>query len=215
MGLHARAAERPSRKMTEQIDIEFAPPLPPPAVEPEPESEREPEPEPEPEPVIEKPKPKLTPRNQAMKPVAARETPAPTTGSSLPVSDEGTLPPAEPGEGVPGPELVATPAPPPRPPPPPPPPVIEAREGANYKNNPRPPYPRLAQREGWEGKVLLLVRVTPQGRVAKATVKQSSGRSVLDEAALEVVKSWSFVPATQGGSPVAGTVSVPFEFHLN
>jgi TonB family protein len=73
----------------------------------------------------------------------------------------------------------------------------------------------LKQREGWEGKVVLRVKVTPQGKVASATVQKSSGRSVLDDAALEIVQSWSFMPATQGGVPIAGTVSVPFEFQLN
>jgi protein TonB len=37
---------------------------------------------------------------------------------------------------------------------------------------------------------------------------------VLDEAAVEAVKTWSFVPATQGGAPVGGSVVVPIVFHL-
>jgi protein TonB len=93
--------------------------------------------------------------------------------------------------------------------------VIEAKEGANYLKNPRPPYPRLALREGWEGKVVLRVKVLPNGKVGGATVQKSAGRSVLDDAALEIVKSWTFVPATQGGAPIAGWVSVPFEFQIN
>jgi protein TonB len=46
-------------------------------------------------------------------------------------------------------------------------------------------------------------------------VQKSAGRSVLDDAAIEIVKSWTFVPATQGGVAIAGWVSVPFEFQIN
>ncbi len=209
-GLHAHASERHTKTLTKQIDIELAPPPPPPPPPPEEEP-----PPPPPEPQKEQPKPKpLAPRPQPVKQVAVQKDPPPENlGSSLPVSDEGTLPPAEPGVGIPGPEPAQ--APPPAPLPPPPPPILEPKEGANYKNNPRPPYPRLALREGWQGKVILRVKVTPQGKVAGAAVQKSSGRSVLDDAALEIVRTWTFVPATQGGQPVAGTVSVPFEFHLN
>ena len=100
------------------------------------------------------------------------------------------------------------------PPPPPPAPVIEAKEGANYLKNPRPAYPRRAQREGWQGSVLLRVRVLASGRPGDIAVQKSSGHEALDEAAAEAVKAWTFVPATQGGNPIAGWVNVPIEFRL-
>jgi protein TonB len=81
--------------------------------------------------------------------------------------------------------------------------------------NPRPRYPRLALKEGWEGKVILRIKVLPNGKVGGVTVQQSAGRTVLDEAALEVAQNWTFVPATQGGKPIAGWVLVPVEFHTN
>jgi protein TonB len=93
--------------------------------------------------------------------------------------------------------------------------VIEAKEGANYLKNPRPDYPRIALREGWEGKVILRVKVLPTGKVAGASVQTSAGRGALDEAALATVKDWTFVPATQGGKPIAGWVTVPIEFRIN
>jgi protein TonB len=37
---------------------------------------------------------------------------------------------------------------------------------------------------------------------------------VLDEAAINAVKKWSFVPATQGGLAVGGVVTVPIVFRL-
>jgi protein TonB len=92
--------------------------------------------------------------------------------------------------------------------------VIEAHEGANYLKNPRPPYPAIAQRRGWQGDVLLRVRVSPDGRAAGAVVQRSSGYDLLDQAAVEAVRSWVFVPARQGGVAVAGFVSVPIVFRL-
>jgi protein TonB len=71
-----------------------------------------------------------------------------------------------------------------------------------------------AKREGWQGTTLLQVQVQPTGRPSAVKVQKSSGRDVLDEAALEAVSMWTFVPATQGGAPVAGYVTVPIVFRL-
>jgi periplasmic protein TonB len=100
------------------------------------------------------------------------------------------------------------------PPPPPPAPIVQAHEGAGYLRNPRPPYPDLAQRRGWEGEVLLRVRVSPAGKVEEAVLRRSSGRGVLDEAALAAVRGWTFVPARRGTTPIAGSVEVPIVFKL-
>jgi periplasmic protein TonB len=136
--------------------------------------------------------------------------PAQEPTSALPVSDEGTLPPAPAGTVT---QVAVAPAPFALPAPPPP--IVEAREGANYSKNPRPPYPHLAQREEWEGTVTLRVQVLPSGRPGVAQVQKSAGHTVLDEAAIDAVKGWSFVPATQGGRPVAGWVTVPIAFQLH
>jgi protein TonB len=100
------------------------------------------------------------------------------------------------------------------PPPPPPPPIVQAHEGAGYLRNPRPPYPELAQRRGWEGEALLRVRVSAAGKVEEAVLRRSSGRGVLDDAALAAVRGWTFVPARRGTTPIAGSVDVPIVFKL-
>jgi protein TonB len=100
------------------------------------------------------------------------------------------------------------------PPAPPPPPVLQAHEGAGYLRNPRPPYPEMARARGWEGQVVLKVRVAASGRAEAVAVKRSSGRRLLDDAALEAVRRWAFVPASQGGTAVAGWVEVPLVFTL-
>lgn len=93
-------------------------------------------------------------------------------------------------------------------------PVTEATGYAGYLNNPPPEYPAFAQRQGWEGKVILRVRVLANGKAGGVEVKQSSGRKTLDEAAQEVVKTWVFAPAKRGNTPIDGWATVPIEFRL-
>jgi len=91
----------------------------------------------------------------------------------------------------------------------------EADYRANYKSRPNPPYPRLAQRRGWQGKVLLRVKITADGRSANVSVQQSSGHEMLDEAAVEAVRGWTFNPARRGDRAVESTVTIPISFNLN
>lgn len=94
-------------------------------------------------------------------------------------------------------------------------PITLPSADANYLHNPAPEYPEFAQTQGWEGTVVLNVFVLPNGKVKNIEVKQSSGRKVLDEAALQTVKRWSFVPAKQGDTTVEAWVEVPIDFRLS
>lgn len=79
----------------------------------------------------------------------------------------------------------------------------------------RPPaYPWLAWLQGWEGMVMLRVRVKPDGRPAQVRVVSSSGHAMLDDAAQQAVSRWEFLPATRGGHAVVSTVDVPVRFRL-
>lgn len=89
-----------------------------------------------------------------------------------------------------------------------------AKANAAYLHNPKPEYPPIARRRQWEGRVILRVRVLAAGTVAAATVETSSGHEVLDEAALEAVRRWHFVPAKRGGQAVDSVVNVPINFNL-
>ncbi|MGR9086235.1 MAG: TonB family protein [Gammaproteobacteria bacterium] len=91
----------------------------------------------------------------------------------------------------------------------------EANYRANYKSNPKPEYPRIALSRGWQGKVLLRVRVTASGQSDGIAVQQSSGYKQLDQAAIKAVRFWTFIPAKRGERPVASTVTVPIQFKLN
>lgn len=75
-------------------------------------------------------------------------------------------------------------------------------------------YPRLARQRGWEGKVILEVEVSAQGKPVSVRVVHSSGYPQLDEAAIETVTAWRFTPARRGNESLADTVHVPIEFRL-
>jgi|CXWL01.1.fsa_nt_gi protein TonB len=91
----------------------------------------------------------------------------------------------------------------------------EASSNANYGTNSKPKYPALARSRGWQGKVLLRVRVTAEGLSEAVTIHRSSGHEVLDESAVAAVEKWRFIPAKRGNTAVACTVIVPIIFTLN
>jgi protein TonB len=103
----------------------------------------------------------------------------------------------------------------PTPTPPPTPVLTKAHADAGYLRNPAPRYPEFAQDKGWEGTVLLNVHVLPNGKPKAVEIKQSSGRKILDDSAIQAVKRWSFVPAKLGDIPTESWVEVPIDFRLS
>ncbi|MDO8207918.1 MAG: energy transducer TonB [Gallionella sp.] len=85
---------------------------------------------------------------------------------------------------------------------------------ARYLNNPRPAYPMAARRMGWQGRVILNVEVLAEGACGEVSVLHSSGHEVLDNAAMNTVKSWRFVPAKRAGRIVTQWFKVPIVFSL-
>jgi len=88
------------------------------------------------------------------------------------------------------------------------------RYNAAYLSNPPPAYPLAARRRGIEGTVLVRAEVAAGGECLRAELKKSSGAEVLDQAALEAVKKWRFVPAKRGNQAVIAWVEVPITFKL-
>ena len=85
---------------------------------------------------------------------------------------------------------------------------------ADYLNNPRPPYPMVARRMGFHGKVILNVEVLAEGKAGQVLLKQSCGHDILDNAALQTVRTWRFTPARHSGHPVTQWFLVPIKFSL-
>jgi periplasmic protein TonB len=86
--------------------------------------------------------------------------------------------------------------------------------GAAYLRNPAPNYPLAARRTGQQGTTTVRVLVTPEGLPARVDLEKSSGSMHLDNAAVEAVKGWRFVPARRGTEAVEGWVLVPIVFRL-
>jgi periplasmic protein TonB len=84
-----------------------------------------------------------------------------------------------------------------------------------YRSNPKPEYPLPSLRRHEEGVVLLDVVVGPDGSPAAITLNRSSGHPLLDRAALDGVRVWTFEPARVAGVPVSKMKVVPIRFSLS
>jgi len=84
-----------------------------------------------------------------------------------------------------------------------------------YRSNPKPEYPLPSLRRREEGVVLLNVVVQPDGLPGAISLHRSSGHPLLDRAALEVVRRWTFEPARAAGLAVSSLVVVPVRFALS
>jgi protein TonB len=92
--------------------------------------------------------------------------------------------------------------------------IIPPKFNADYLDNPAPGYPSRSKRDGEQGKVLLRVLVNSNGFPDKVEVSKSSGFARLDNAALQAVEHWKFVPARQGTQAIVASVIVPVSFIL-
>ena len=94
-------------------------------------------------------------------------------------------------------------------------PAIGSSYRAAYLSNPAPPYPAAARRLKLQGTATVRVMVNADGHPTSVILEKGSGAGILDEAALEAVRHWSFVPARRGDKAVAAVVDVPVRFRLN
>lgn len=81
-------------------------------------------------------------------------------------------------------------------------------------NRVEPTYPSASRRAGEEGTVRLKVLVDEKGRPRDVTVASSSGFARLDQAAMEAVRKWRFVAATDGSNPISAWTQVAITFRL-
>ena len=105
----------------------------------------------------------------------------------------------------------------PPPPPPPPPPPAPVRVGGAIKQptkikDQRPVYPPIAQSARVQGVVIIEAVIGPDGRVQEAKVLRSI--PLLDAAALDAVKQWTYTPTLLNGQPVPVIMTVTVNFTL-
>ena len=200
--LPAAAPEPPANvELIQQIVKEAPqpkPPAPPAAMvkTPVPAQAKRPEPRSE---IMEQPVAEVVPQKNL---AAVRQTPPPAQPAPRPLDEDRT-----PAQGEPEPAaqpVFAVPEPPPV--------LVEAEP--LYRNNPPPEYPSRARRRHLQGTVLLDLLVTAEGLVATVALHESSGHSLLDEAAKRAVIRWQFTPGTRNGVPIPMHVLVPVRFQL-
>lgn len=78
----------------------------------------------------------------------------------------------------------------------------------------RPPYPRRAREQGWHGRVIVRLEISPDGTVESSAILKSSGYEILDDGAIKAATQWTFEPAKNGAFTVATTVNIPIQFDL-
>ncbi|MBM3617047.1 MAG: energy transducer TonB [Alphaproteobacteria bacterium] len=82
--------------------------------------------------------------------------------------------------------------------------------------NPPPHYPEFARKQGYEGVVMLQVKISPWGHPDEVLVVGSSGYEMLDLAAANGVRDWRFEPARNNqGDFVSTTLRLPIVFKLD
>jgi protein TonB len=83
------------------------------------------------------------------------------------------------------------------------------------RENPPPDYPRKARDEGIEGRVVLRVVLSREGKVEPDQIKVVQSVPALDAAAIAAVLKWRFSPGVDPqGRLVRVVVDIPFEFSL-
>lgn len=147
---------------------------------------------------------KVTPKKTVQEPVQV--------AVAVPVSEPVEVASVEPTNTVP--EAVAAPAAsPPRQVVQESPRVISVSE-VRYRVKPNPEYPKRAQRYREQGQVMVRVLIDTEGSAAKIMLDQSSGSSLLDQAAIDAVRRARFYPYLEGGAPMMVWVRIPISFTL-
>ena len=165
--------------------------------------------------------------------VPVRATPRPITAHSMqhppkmliapprrqPTSDTATPYNGFPGTGSPGPiEPLATDAPSAPIVAPATPAVLEDHRdmivSAEFEHRAIPEYPEIARAAHWEGTVIVLITIGPQGMIS-AQIGTSSGFPSLDNAALVAAKESTYRPPEVNGTPAIETYRVIYTFTLN
>jgi protein TonB len=99
----------------------------------------------------------------------------------------------------------------------PPPPPVAVRIGGNIKapklvHSVQPIYPPVALHARLSGFVVVEAQVGVDGRVQSTRVVQSA--PIFDEAAVEAVKQWRYVPLLLNGAPTPFILTVTVQFNL-
>jgi len=75
-------------------------------------------------------------------------------------------------------------------------------------------FPRRLKKKKTSGRIVLLIKLDPEGHVMEAEV-DSSDLPDFDDVVLSQVRKWRFTPPTQRGQPVRAKARLPIPIHIN
>jgi len=93
-------------------------------------------------------------------------------------------------------------------------PSIPAPQRLKVSHRVEPTYPPSARRAGEAGSVQLRILVDERGVPGEIQVIKSSGHSRLDAAAVDAVRRWRFVAATNGSQAISAWTQLAITFRL-
>lgn len=80
---------------------------------------------------------------------------------------------------------------------------------------PKPHYPLVARRRGWQGTVMLNIEMLSDGTIGTIKIATSSGYPPLDAAARKAVRKWRHLPLQRNGIPITRQATLPIHFRLD
>lgn len=93
--------------------------------------------------------------------------------------------------------------------------AVEKEPGFDYEGlQRRVQYPKMAQRNGIEGQVLIAALIGKDGNIKDVKVMESDN-TLLNEEAVRAVRGTQFTPGIQNGNPVSVWVRIPIRFRLH
>lgn len=86
----------------------------------------------------------------------------------------------------------------------------------DYLSCPRPPYPLQLKQRRLQGRIEILIHISPAGHPTEVEITTSSGNSQLDcHTRSWIMLHWRFRPAYQGTKPVAARVRTSITYSLH
>jgi protein TonB len=81
-------------------------------------------------------------------------------------------------------------------------------------HDPPPRYPWAAKQQRIQGTVVIDATIDQNGKIREPYILSSRGQ-LLDEAALDAIRKWQYVPSTKDGKPMAVETTISIIFSLN
>jgi len=79
-------------------------------------------------------------------------------------------------------------------------------------HNPSPEYPEMGIFLGYQGDVIVRIRVSAKGESVGVEILRSSGHKVLDDSAVNAMRKWRFTPSKHDNTPMNDSVIITVSY---